>query len=615
MFTVIIFAIGVDRTNYIGRVIMKKKTDALANVKEIAATIAKAVSGIFPDVEVVVVGEDSLIFASSDKYMPAKGSPMYTPYIKSLLNSKKEVIIDNPGENELCKGCAKAKSCTQKLEIAVPFRIENEWSGYLSMIAFSDKAKKRYLERKDQTVVFLKTLIDVMVKSGKMQVAENAALASAKNLSALLNTIDTVVFMCDAQCNIISYNNNFLDLFGLTESEDTSFSLTSLLPPGNPLEAAIWSGVQFSNREVGILVKDKLMRMIVNFKPIAHSNKFDKEFLFILRSLETVRSLITSAENVMDNQEGIIGCSPEIELVKKNIKQFALSTSTVLIRGETGTGKELVARSLHKLGPRRHKPFVAINCAAIPDSLLESELFGYEQGTFTGANKSGKPGLFELGNGGTIFLDEIGDMPLHLQAKLLRVLQEHQIVRLGGFHPTDLDIRVIAATNQDIETMVDKMRFRPDLFYRLNILPICIPPLRNHLQDMDELVLHFIKTYSDKLGKNIIGADTEFISRLKQYSWPGNIRELENTIEYAVNITKDSVLTLSSCSPDILSAIDNLPASKLTLKEHMASEEARFISSVLKEYGNEKSGVTLAAKSLGISRASLYNKIKEYNIK
>lgn len=184
----------------------------------------------------------------------------------------------------------------------------------------------------------------------------------------------------------------------------------------------------------------------------------------------------------------ILGKSLTTAELKSKIRQFAASTSTVLIRGETGTGKELIARSLHGLSPRNKQPFITINCAAIPDTLLESELFGYEKGTFTGASKGGKAGLFEIANGGTIFLDEIGDMPLHLQAKLLRVLQEHKVIRLGGYHPTNLDIRIIAATNQDLEKLVDENKFRSDLYYRLQHPAYKVLPLRERMADFDDLV-------------------------------------------------------------------------------------------------------------------------------
>lgn len=598
---------------------MENRNNELSGIKDIARDIAKVVSGIFYDLEVVVVGEDEYLFATSNKYFQAKASPAYTPYIRGVLASEDIVVVDDPGENELCRGCVNAHNCPQKLEIAVPFRIGDIWSGYLSIIAFSEEARERTLARKDENILFLRTLIDIMVRAGRLQIAEQSARMSAEKVSALLNTMDTVVFMCDSDGHIRSYNHDFAVLFGLPADAGEDIYLTDLLGENNPLQDAVRNGTAFSNRDVSLLSSGRMIRMIANFKPLTvddgNSDSSVTEYLFVLRSLDAVRELIAPANSVNFEDENMIGSSPEMTAVKDNIAQFAQSTSTVLIRGETGTGKELVARSLHRLGPRKNQPFVAINCAAIPDSLLESELFGYEQGTFTGAVKGGKPGLFELGNGGTIFLDEIGDMPLHLQAKLLRVLQERQVVRLGGFHPTELDIRVVAATNQNLEDLVEQNKFRADLFYRLNILPVNLPPLRRHMSDFDDLVFHFISVFSEKLGRNITGINNNFMSKLRSYSWPGNIRELENAIEYAVNITREPVLTMAACPPDIASAIGEQPERPVALKEMLAIEEARIIKDILSEYGSEKQGVTLAAAALGISRASLYSKIKEHGIR
>ena len=595
---------------------MKRTLSELEQIKDIARDIARAVSGIFTDVEVVVVGKDEMIFAKSNKYLSAKDSPGYSPYINGILARDTPVIIDDPGENELCSGCEKAKNCNQKLEIAVPFHIGDYWSGYISMVAFSDEAKTRYLERKDQVLDFLTTLINVMVKSGKMQLAEASARRSEQKVSVLLNTMDTGVFTCDMEGKILSSNQTFRTMFGLDRSEADGAFLSTLLGTENPLQEAIRSGLTFNNRECALMIRGELHRLTVNFRFLSREDDpANHEYLFTLRTQETVRELLSATtEASTDTIDEIIGGSPETIEMKENIRQFAQSASTVLIRGETGTGKELVARSLHSLSPRREEPFVTINCAAIPDSILESELFGYEPGTFTGANKGGKPGLFELGNGGTIFLDEIGDMPLHLQAKLLRVLQERKVVRLGGFHPMDLDIRVIAATNQDLEEMVRQMKFRSDLFYRLNILPVYVPPLRRRMGDFDDLVFHFIEQFGQKLNKPVSWINNHFLDQLKHYSWPGNIRELENAIEYAINMSKEPVLTIADCPPDILAALDMSPAASLTLKEMVQREEARILKEFLRDYGKEKAGVAQAAKVLGISRASLYNKIRDYDL-
>ena len=206
-----------------------------------------------------------------------------------------------------------------------------------------------------------------------------------------------------------------------------------------------------------------------------------------------------------------------------------------MLTGETGTGKELFARAIHNASPRRDYPFISVNCAAIPEALLESELFGYEPGAFTGASRSGKPGKFELANHGTLFLDEVGDMPLFLQAKLLRVIQTMEITRVGGVHPKRIDARIIAATNQDLAELVRANRFRSDLYYRLNVIPLSLPPLRSRREDVRELSRHFCAYYSRQFNKGPMELTEEALALLESYGWPGNVRELENVIEYAVN--------------------------------------------------------------------------------
>ena len=258
-------------------------------------------------------------------------------------------------------------------------------------------------------------------------------------------------------------------------------------------------------------------------------------------------------ENYLDS---ILSKDSEMKNIKEKIKKIVNSSSSVLITGDTGTGKEMVAKAIHYTSNRSNNPFVPINCANIPESLFESELFGYEEGTFTGAKKGGKLGIFEMANGGTIFLDEIGELPLHLQAKLLRVLQENSIQRLGSIMPIPIDVRVIAATNQDLESMMDENTFRADLFYRLNVIPIHLPSLKERLADIDILIDHFIDKYNGRLMKNINNISKEAIDIMRLYQWPGNVRELENAIEYAMNIEDTETIQLSNLPNKIIKSVN-----------------------------------------------------------
>jgi two-component system, NtrC family, response regulator AtoC len=334
------------------------------------------------------------------------------------------------------------------------------------------------------------------------------------------------------------------------------------------------------------------------------------------------------AEAVPVGRFGMIGQSPTLDDVFKIIEKVASSPSTVLITGESGTGKELIASALHHHSPRANKPFIKINCAAIPKDLIESELFGHEKGAFTGAMSS-KPGRFELADEGTLFLDEIGTIPLEMQVKLLRALQESEFERVGGITTIRVNVRLIAATNADLKADAQSGRFREDLFYRLNVVPIILPPLRDRKDDIQHLVAHFFEKYNKRLGKKVERLSSEALDCLKRYSWPGNIRELENVIERGVLFAEGSELTKEEL-PNALRDYEResqKPLSKDTgdiplrspvgplkeiVKQHTDSLEKDLIARALEEtHGN----VTKAARRLEISRKSLQNKMKDLGLR
>jgi transcriptional regulator with PAS, ATPase and Fis domain len=310
----------------------------------------------------------------------------------------------------------------------------------------------------------------------------------------------------------------------------------------------------------------------------------------------------------------LVGTSPSMEKVKKLISSVAQTDATVLITGETGTGKEVVATEVYKNSKRIDGPYVKINCAAIPETLLESELFGYEKGAFTGAQNKEKLGLFEIANNGTILLDEIGEMPIKLQSKLLRVLQEREIKRIGGTKSIKIDVRVIAATNQSLLEQIKKGEFREDLYYRLNVIPIVVPPLRERKEDITVLVYNFLDKFNSKYGKNrYINIDT--IETLKSYDWPGNVRELENTIERLVVIGDDEFITNKAIvsiigeerfSHDLLTENNDT-----TLKEAVDLFEKNIIEKALKKHGSTYK----AAKVLGITQSTVVRKAQALGIK
>jgi formate hydrogenlyase transcriptional activator len=306
----------------------------------------------------------------------------------------------------------------------------------------------------------------------------------------------------------------------------------------------------------------------------------------------------------------IIGESTALRRVLKEVETVAPTDSTVLIRGETGTGKELIARALHDLSPRRARTLVKLNCAAIPTGLLESELFGHEKGAFTGAIAQ-KIGRFELANQGTLFLDEVGDIPPELQPKLLRVLQEHVFERLGSTRTIRADVRLVAATNRDLSQMVADGKFRDDLYYRLNVFPVNLPPLRERRDDIPHLVRHFVQRFARRIRRPIETIPAETMAALVRYPWPGNIRELENLIERAVILSPGSTLHVSPADLKPAASLTGMPSGDATT---LADNERTHILSALRETNWVVSGPGGAATRLGLKRSNLQWKMKKLGI-
>lgn len=324
------------------------------------------------------------------------------------------------------------------------------------------------------------------------------------------------------------------------------------------------------------------------------------------------------------NFSDIIGESPQLKKVIEQAKETAKSSSTIIIYGESGSGKELLAQSIHCYSDRCNHPFVAVNCGALPNNLIESELFGYESGSFTGAKKEGDIGKFELANKGTIFLDEVADMPLDMQVVLLRVLQENCITKVGGKKQIDIDVRVIAATNKNLKEEVKKGNFREDLYYRLNVLPLTLPPLKDRLGDIPLLLDYFLKTKSEKLNKPIPNISQSLFKKIISYCWPGNIRELENFIEnlVALNGSSSYEIDFEECHCLKYDNLGNLLDSFISDNTSNSSINNDTITPLIVLEQNEivkalkicKGNISQASSKLGISRNALYNKMKRYNI-
>jgi DNA-binding NtrC family response regulator len=351
---------------------------------------------------------------------------------------------------------------------------------------------------------------------------------------------------------------------------------------------------------------------------------FDQEELKNVIS-KAVKTRVLSEEEVqlaateLDRGE-IVGSSQSTAKIFEIIKKVAPTTTTILITGETGTGKELVANAIHMNSPRKLNPFIKINCSAIAENLIESELFGYEKGAFTGAVSS-KPGRFELAHKGTLFLDEVGDLPREIQVKLLRVIQDHEFERVGGLQTIKVDVRLVAATNRNLQQRVKEGYFREDLFYRFNVMPIYVPPLRERKEDIPELVSYFIEKFNRKLDRQIAGVDPEVMELLLDHDWPGNIRELENLAERLVLMAKGDQIVMGDVPAELIEAVEEkaqtaAPDEKRSIKELIREKtgdiEKQMIVKVLAEC---EGNISKAARQLGLSRRGLHLKLAKYNLR
>jgi len=429
-------------------------------------------------------------------------------------------------------------------------------------------------------------------------------------MRAIIDSIDSGVMAMDENGVINKINNHGKRILRWQENLEGK-PLAEIIGTQIDVDAMLSPDFEFVDREVFIQTPGKIIQLICTAKPIFDAHDRMQGFIIIFNEIKRLRKLVNKMAGTQARFtfEDIVGVSPAFQESKRMAMTAALSKSTVLLLGETGTGKELFAQSIHNQSPRRDHPLLAINCGAIPRELLESELFGYVEGSFTGARRGGRPGKFELADGGTVFLDEIGDMSADMQVKLLRVLQTGEVNRVGEHKPISVDVRIIAATNVQLRNEVDRGNFREDLFYRLNVFPIIIPPLRERSEDIIHLARYFLNRCTGVLKKPGIKFSPETEQALVRYAWPGNVRELENVVERAANLADDETI-----NPNLLGlpeAIVNGARLKNSNFKRLAEVEKNTIMDSI-ETANYN--LSKASSSLGISRATLYNKIKKYSL-
>lgn len=576
--------------------------ELLRNIQDTVARYAAIISRVL-DVSVEIVDGNLFRLAGTGMFAPGVNRDMSSEgfVYRHVLQTRKRQVISDPGNDPLCTHCQHQNHCLEKFEISTPILCDGQVIGIIGLACQNEEEKLRLERKLDDYLDFLDQISDFIgIKAHEqLEAAHNRAMISM--LDSVINKVDQGVLILGEEGEITTFN----------ESARQQLHLGGGLL-GRPVGIAFTGDTLGNAKEYKLAIDGTSRTVMGEIFSIGGSDPHYATVLLFTDSKKLHSQLyeMTSTVSSLGCQH-IIGTSEQIVQLKLDIHKVARSSSTVLITGESGTGKELVATAIWQDSERKNQRFVAINCAAIPESLLESELFGYVKGAFTGADPNGKIGKFELAQGGVIFLDEIGDMPLHLQVKLLRVIQERKLMRIGSNQVIPVNVRIIAATNKDLRQMIEERKFREDLYYRLNVIPLHIPPLRERKEDIDSLVQFFIERYVRLFDKYYAGIDEQTMWYLREHCWAGNIRELENAVEFMVNMMEeDGRLTVSTLPKEIREAVgsgQNRSPDVMTLREL----ERREIAKALQRHPATTEGKRKAAKELGISMATLYRKLEQ----
>lgn len=579
-------------------------------LKEIQDTVIKyanIVSQVI-EVDVDIVDKDFYRIAGTGSYRGKINQSMAVEgflYRETMATGQTQVIGD-PGINPICLPCPQKSNCVEKFQICKPLKLGQETIGVIALVCFTDEQKEHLLKRFDVYLEFLDQIAEfISVKAYENREHKRTGLM-IKLMEQVVNKTEMGFLIVDQSDTIIKVNDNALKQLNL---------------PADCLNKKITiqsTGDNIGEAEEYKVVIDRKDYFLVGSMLQVDFDLDDYAKMLVFHDIKTVKSRIYELTQVGENVHigDILGSSPVVQELKEQVRKISTSTSTVLIRGESGTGKELFARAIHRESERRDEHFVAVNCGSIPDSLMESELFGYTKGAFTGADPKGRIGKFELANKGTLFLDEIGDLPIYVQVKLLRVLQERQITRLGSNNLIDIDVRVIAATHKNLAEMIKENTFREDLFYRLNVIPLELAPLRERKADIEPLTYHFIRKYSQLFGKYFRRLAPEVVESLLAYDWPGNVRELENAIEFMINMMEaDGLLNITLLPRGIVNQqlTPTLPSPSSQVRP-IRELESEAIERALEVYGVSSRGKKVAAQKLGIGIATLYRKLESCNL-
>lgn len=575
-------------------------------LQEIAETVKAIV-----DIDVTIMDKNLKRIAGTGKMKNKIGSkgPENSVFQKCI-DTGKSYFISNPVRCEECLLCEANSNCKEKAEVCFPIIIEGKVEGVIGMIAFSEKQKDIFLKKQESYKDFDKRLSELISSRVKENTISNRLKYKSVELLTVIDSVDEGIIIIDKNNAILSVNEYIKNelgkgnIIGENIEEILPFFIINKFKEKN---------YRLEEEEVNIKVKEGKYKFLLSLVPI-HMDKEMVSAVITLKDFNKLQRSVLKISGNWDNYsfEELVGNSPNFVQVKEQAKHIAKGTAPVILLGESGTGKELFARAIHGESDRKNELFLPINCGAIPENLIESELFGYEKGAFTGANPNGKIGKFETAKNGTIFLDEIGDLPLHLQVKLLRVLEEKSIVRVGGIKPIEIDCRIIAATNKNLIEKIKKKEFREDLFYRLSVIPINIPPLKERREDIIELATYFLDRFNKIYSKSIKGFTQGSKAILLNYSFPGNVRELQNVIEYAINFEKDELIGEAVIKKRIVNYREDF-SEEVGLKEMVASYEKEVINKFINHYGNNTEAKKVIAKKLKISTATLYRKLEEMN--
>ncbi|KXI21714.1 sigma 54-interacting transcriptional regulator [Photobacterium sanguinicancri] len=550
-------------------------------------------------IDAEVVDADLVRIAGTGPYSKFFGKKLNTSsrIFRYIIETNEEKVVVKSRTDPLCEGCKNKSSCREMAFLGVPIMIEDRCLGVISLVAFTEDSRERIKDNVQLFSDYVKHIAQIVVSKVVEKNSKNKGLDEV--FTHLIENMDQGVLVLDENNRVKYGNQPALKNLNITQDElyNLEIKIQSLSLHNNEIKS----------HQQHIISQGEWQKLIVG-----QFYNTQGQQLFLMAYHQTNSDLMIQDHSSLLST--VIGESTKMRQLKKMITRVASSPSSVLINGESGTGKEVIANAVHNLSDRSQSPFIAINCAAIPEPLLESELFGYVKGAFTGASNKGKNGLIQAANKGTLFLDEIGDMPMTLQAKLLRVLEERKVMPIGSNDAVPVDIRIISATNHNFQEMIATNKFREDLYYRLNVIPFQLPPLREREGDIALLTNYFLEYHTQKIGVVYPGISAEAMRRLNAYHWPGNVRELSNLIEYLVNIVPEGdQIDIDLLPPHFEQAPEAAcPEEAYNDDYSMSLEdmERNRIEEAIYRLGNRK----MVAEELGIGIATLYRKIKKYEL-